>query len=313
MIKFLFNTILNLLYFSAFAQPNVINNATSVITKSALFETISFLASDKMNGRYTGSKEADTVAKYIANQFEKIGLFPVVGNDNYFQNFTIKTDRAEIKASNVMGIIPRKDTTENSIVIISAHYDHIGNGANGAMKIDSNDNIYNGANDNAAGVAALLEIAKYYTQLDENKYTIIFIAFAAEEWGLLGSTYESKILNSSLIKAVINIDMIGRPMSKNLEKCMVVSNNSAFIIKKLNKYLKRAKNFFIEDQYPFENLNSRADHASFPKCKNAFTLMSTSANDEFYHAPNDTIDTIDFPFLTKTVINIADACRIFIK
>ena len=107
--------------------------------------------------------------------------------------------------------------------------------------------------------------------------------------------------------------MLGRPMSKKIEKCMVISNNSNSIIKKLNKNLKIDKKYFIEDQYPLDNMNVRADHASFPRCKNAFTLICTSPKDEFYHAPDDTIETIDFPFLTKTVINIAEACRIFIK
>jgi Peptidase family M28 len=102
-------------------------------------------------------------------------------------------------------------------------------------------------------------------------------------------------------------------MSQRNEKCMVISNNSSSIIKKLNRNLKTTKKYFIEDQYPLENMNSRSDHASFTKCKNAFTLISTSPKDEFYHAPGDTIDTIDFPFLLKTTLNIAEACRVFIK
>jgi Zn-dependent M28 family amino/carboxypeptidase len=212
-----------------------------------------------------------------------------------------------------MGIIPRKDTSQDSIIIISAHYDHIGNGKYGAMRSSENDTIYNGANDNAAGVASLIEIAKYYTLLNENRHTIVFIAFAAEEWGLLGSRHEAEVFNNLLIKAVINIDMIGRPISKRVKKCMVISNNSKGIIKKLNSNVKSGVIFFIDDKYPFESLKLRADHASFPNCKNAFTLICTSPEDEFYHAPGDTIDTIDFPFLTTTVKNIAEACRIFIK
>ena len=313
-MKILLNIIIYFFYFSGSAQDNTINNSAGIITKNALFEVISFLASDKMNGRYVGTKEIDSAAKYIAIKFEEAGLFPIVENNNYFQDFTITTNHGDVvKATNVIGIIPPKNTTQDSIVIISAHYDHIGNGINGGMKDDATDNIYNGANDNAAGVAALIEIAKYYTILNENKYAIVFIAFTAEEWGLVGSRYEGQFLNNSLIKAVVNIEMIGRPMDKKKEKCMVISDNSNSIIKKLNQKLNLSNKYFIEDQYPLENLNVRADHASFPKCKNAFTLICTSPKDQYYHAPDDTIDTIDFPFLLKTILNIAEACRIFIK
>jgi Zn-dependent M28 family amino/carboxypeptidase len=313
MIKILLHFIFSFLYLSALAQSDYINEASKTITKNALYETIFFLASDTMKGRNTGTKEIDSAAQYIANKFEEAGLFSIAENNDYFQDFIITTSKGGVKATNVMGVIPRKDTTQDSIVIISAHYDHIGNGNNGAMKTNVSDSIYNGANDNASGVASLIEIAKYYTLLNENKYAIVFIAFTAEEWGLVGSRYESGLLNSSLIKAVINLDMIGRPINKRFQKCMVVTNNSGPIIKKLNKTLQTTKKYFIEDQYPLENLNLRADHASFPNCKNAFTLICTSPKDEFYHAPDDTIDTIDFPFLLKTTINIAEACRAFIK
>jgi Zn-dependent M28 family amino/carboxypeptidase len=310
MTKFFLNFILTISFFSINAQPVKID---TVITSKDLYEIVSVLSSDKMNGRYTGSKEIDSAALYISKKFEEAGLYPVAGNNYYFQDFKVATKNGEVKATNIVGVIPRKDTTQDSIIIICAHYDHIGNGNLGAMKKDRNDNIYNGANDDAAGVAALIEIAKYYSILKENKYAILFIAFSAEEWGLIGSKYENEMLNSNLLKAVINMDMIGRPISKKMQKCMVISDNSTSIIKQLNESLNDVNKFFIEDQYPLEFLNSRADHASFPNCKNAFTLICTSPNDEFYHSPKDSIETINFPFLLKTTLNIAEACRLFIK
>jgi Zn-dependent M28 family amino/carboxypeptidase len=313
MIKFLFNIVLVFFCFSASAQSNITNNDTSIITRNSLFETISFLSSDKMKGRFTGTIEVDSAAEYIARKFEEVGLYPIINNKYYFQDFIIPTNKGNVKATNVMGIIPRKDSTQDSIIIISAHYDHIGNGNIGAMKTIPEDTIYNGANDNAAGVAAIIEIAKYYNLLNENKYNVLFIAFAAEEWGLVGSNFENSLLDGVPIKAVINIDMIGRPMSRNNKKCMVISDNSRKIIKVLNNSLKSNVKFFIEDQFPLEYLNKRADHASFTSCKNSFTLTCTSPKDEFYHAPNDTIETLDFSFLAITVKNIAEACRVFIK
>ena len=135
MLKFLLNIVVYFLYFTAPAQTDTINTAANIITRNALFQTISVLASDKMNGRYTGTKEVDSAAKYIATKFEEVGLFTAAENNNYFQDFTITTNSGKlVKATNVMGIIPRKDTTQDSIVIISAHYDHIGNGNIGAIR-----------------------------------------------------------------------------------------------------------------------------------------------------------------------------------
>lgn len=285
----------------------------STILRDSLWTSISFLASDKLKGRYTGTKESTLAATYIANKFESAGLYSVIGNDNYFQYFTITTNHGDVKATNVMGILPAKDSLMDSIVIMSAHYDHIGRGNIGAKKTNNKDNIYNGANDNAAGVAAIIEIAKYYSSLNENTYNIVFIAFDAEEWGLLGSEVETKFLNTSLIKAVINLDMIGRPISNTIKKCMVISEESKPIITALNNSSIGENNYFIADQFPSENLLKRTDQASFSDCKKAFTLICSAPDDKYYHSPNDTIETIDFPFLTKAVINIAEACRIFIK
>jgi Zn-dependent M28 family amino/carboxypeptidase len=304
------NFIFLFFYHSASAQSIIID---STQLKDSLCASISFLASDKLKGRYTGTKESTLAATYIANKFENAGLYSVLSNDNYFQHFTITTNRGDVKATNVMGILPSKDSMMDSIVIISAHYDHIGRGNIGAKKSNFKDNIYNGANDNAAGVAAIIEIAKYYSSLNENKYGIVFIAFDAEEWGLLGSEVETKFLNTSLIKAVINLDMIGRPINTSTKRCMVIGEKSPQVIAKLNSSSIKELNYFISDQFPHDNMKNRADHASFNDCEYAFTLICSSPNDEYYHAPNDTIETIDFPFLTTTVMNIAEACRIFIK
>jgi Zn-dependent M28 family amino/carboxypeptidase len=310
MIKNFMCLILQFFFVSLFAQSKLID---SVSLTNSLYNSISFLSSNKLKGRFTGTKESKEAASYIADKFENAGLYQLKENDRYFQHFTINTNNGDVSAINVMGILPSKDSLMDSVLLITAHYDHIGHGKIGAMKSSFKDNIYNGANDNAAGVAAIIEIAKYYSYLSENKYDIIFIAFDAEEWGLLGSEVETKFLNTSLIKAVINLDMIGRPIDTKTKKCMVVSEKSKQIISKLNGASIKNHNFFISDQFPGDNMINRTDQASFNDCEYSFSLVCSSPNDEYYHAPNDTIETIDFPFLTTTVMNIAEACRIFVK
>src|SRR5262249_45485969 len=117
---------------------------------------------------------------------------------------------------NVVGAIQGKSKADE-VIIFSAHYDHIGTistnpapfaGGNAAVR--KRDTIYNGANDNASGISALISLAKYFEKENTNGRTIIFVAFAGEELGTLGSEYFISFIAADLITAVINMDMIGR-------------------------------------------------------------------------------------------------------
>lgn len=282
-------------------------NIDSSITSMSLFMHVKFLASDALKGRSTGTPEAVVAANYIADEFKKAGLLTLKGNEGYFQNFAIDFGVATMPAINVIGALPG-NIKSDSIIIISAHYDHVGM----SQSASDSDMIYNGANDNASGVAAMIEIAKYYSSLKENKYTLFFIAFAAEELGLMGSKYESSITDNRYIKSVINIDMIGKPMPHKPNKCMVITTALPKMIRRLNREI-TSQDFFIRDQYPKERLELRTDAASFPGCKEAFSFTTFYTGDELYHKPGDELNTIDFTYMTFAVKNIAQACRIFIK
>ena len=180
------------------------------------------------------------------------------------------------------------------------------------MKTDGTDSIYNGANDNASGVAVLIELAKYYSVLKANRFTLIFIAFSGEEMGLLGSGYQSRLINYDYLKAVINMDMVGRPIRKKFSKCMVLAEESKNIITVLNRQLPKKK-FFIADKFPGQELWMRSDNASFQRCKTAFSFMCSSPDNKYYHSPGDELNTINFPFLLLAAGNIARGCLAFIK
>ena len=159
-----------------------------------------YLASDKLEGRGQGSVGAELAAKYIAKQFKEMGLKPWNG-DSYLQKFDIPGQ--EKKESNVAGYIGSEYHSDKSIVFM-AHYDAYGI----RKKEGETDSICNGARDNAAGVAALIELARNFTKLQAPKHNLVFVSTAAEEFGLHGSKFYLKnpVFPSDEIIICLNID-----------------------------------------------------------------------------------------------------------
>lgn len=170
--------------------------ALELISADSLRGHVSFLASDVLEGRATPSRGLDIAAEYIAAQFRRAGLEPA-GDDGYFQ--TASTAR------NVAGVLRGSDPVlKDTCVLVSAHYDHLG--AHG-------DRIYNGANDDASGTAAVIEMAAAFARLRERpKRSILFVAFFGEEKGLLGSRHYVAHPLFPIEKTVagINLEQIGR-------------------------------------------------------------------------------------------------------
>jgi hypothetical protein len=160
------------------------------------------LASDKYKGRRAGDAGARAAADYIFRQFSNVGLKPWVaaGLGSYTQHFSI----GEIDSDNIIGMIPGTSPQE-SYIILGAHYDHLG--------LDVNGNVFNGADDNAAGVAAMLEAARIFQRLNlKPKKTIVFCAFSGEEEKSLGAISLGQLLVSKGLAQnteIINIDGIG--------------------------------------------------------------------------------------------------------
>lgn len=189
--------------------------ANAQISEKKLKKHIHYLAADKMKGRQTGSKEAETAAIYIETQFKKYGLTPM-GTEGFRQPFEAKVKRVVVadsirKSANIIGFL---DNSAAYTIVVGAHYDHIGYGDLGNSKDSLNiGKIHNGADDNASGVAGLLELAKYYAKNGiKERFNLLFIAFGAEELGLLGSKYfvEHPTVALNTLHWMLNMDMIGR-------------------------------------------------------------------------------------------------------
>ena len=187
--------------------------------KVTMREDIAFLASDSLKGRETGTLYEMEAAHYLQERMKNIGLLPKGNAGTYFQTFSFKpkTDPhsevqfvggdSTITGTNVIGFI---DNKADKTVIIGAHYDHLGMGGEGSLYADG-EAIHNGADDNASGVAVLLNLAaKLKDTITQNNY--LFMAFSGEEMGLLGSNYFSKNPTIDLSKAnyMLNMDMVGR-------------------------------------------------------------------------------------------------------
>ncbi len=174
-------------------------NTAQTSVSDQLLKDVETLSLDSYEGRKTGTKGAEMARTYLTSRLLEIGLKPYPGMNSYEQNFEVKgrNGAAAIEGKNLIAYIPGK--TDN-IIVISAHYDHVG--------VIKNE-IFNGADDNASGVAGLLQFAKYFSKNKPNN-TLIFAIFDAEEMGLQGAkAFVAKPpVAIEKIKLNINMDMI---------------------------------------------------------------------------------------------------------
>lgn len=243
-------------------------------------------------------------------------------------SFKINFVKKQAVAYNVIGILEGKDAQlKNEAIIIGAHYDHLGHGGQGSLAINSTE-IHHGADDNASGVAAMLELARQFAKEKNNKRTLIFIAFGGEEEGLLGSKFYVKNPVFPLDKtvAMINMDMVGRLRDDKLTiggigtanewKNLIGSQNVKKTEEKQYGNGRNGSNITIDVNitHPFQlSLNEDgfgpSDHSSFYG-KQIPVLFFFTGSHEDYHKPTDTADKINYDGLLKVenfVSNIVKA------
>jgi hypothetical protein len=185
--------------------------AAQQIDAKQLKKHIEVLASDKLEGRGTGSTGEHLAADYLIKQFKRYGLI-AKGTDGYKQSFSAKIDSAhQTQAANVVAYL---DNGAAKTVVIGAHYDHLGTGEqSGSLDPNPKGKIHNGADDNASGVSGVLELARYFAKNGvKEQQNFLFICFSGEELGLLGSKYyaNNPTIDLATVNYMINLDMIGR-------------------------------------------------------------------------------------------------------
>lgn len=207
-----------------------------------------------------------------------------------------------IPYKNVVGILPGK-SKNGEIVIFSGHYDHLGIAKANA----EGDSIYNGANDDAAGITAVIMLSNYFSKLKNNERTIVFAAFTAEESGGFGSQYFSRQFDPAKVMAMFNIEMIGTESKWGTNSAYITGYEKTDMGQILEKNLTGTNFKFYPDPYPQQSLFYRSDNATLARLGVPAHTISTSKMDseKFYHTLDDEIETLDMKNMAEIIKAIA--------
>jgi hypothetical protein len=261
--------------------------AQRIVEPPRLLDDIKFLTDDRLRGRATGSPGADSAAGYLARRFSEVGLQPAAGG--WFQSFTVGRDaRRQGKAGgvvgkNVIGILPGRDPVlRNQTVVLGAHYDHLGLGGFGSLDPDSTGLVHNGADDNASGVAGLIQVAARLAASPPAR-TVVFIAFGGEELGLLGSAHyvQAPIYPLTGTLAMVNLDMVGRLRNGRL---LVFGARSAKEFPALLDSLNWYAGFDLRAQ---GDGYGPSDHSSFYAAKRPVLHLFTDLHEDYHRTTDD--------------------------
>lgn len=276
---------------------------SQTISEKTVQKHLETLASDEMQGRRAGSEGIEKAAQYIEKEFKRIGLKTYGDLKTYRQTFTFKPRRSNdsITSSNIIGILEGK-SRKDEMVIISAHYDHLG-----MKKEGEGDLIFNGANDNATGVTGVLALAEYFAEKNDNERTIVFIAFTAEEMGLIGSRHFGKGIDASKFIAGINLEMIGKEPGTGPKTAWLTGFERSDFGKIIQKNLEGTEYKLYPDPYPAYQLFFRSDNASLAMLGVPSHTFSTTQidKDPDYHKVSDDAKTLDVGVMTETIKAVA--------
>lgn len=264
--------------------------AVEAITNEDLRGHVAYLADDALEGRLAGGAGAQKAAEYLAQQLAKRSLQPAGVEGGYLQPFG-KGYR------NVLAVLPGSDPKlRREVIVLGAHYDHIGRGEEGKSR-GGVGQIHNGADDNASGVAGLLELAKVFTLLPERpKRTVLFAFWDAEEIGAVGSKHwaSQPTLPDHRVVFMLGLDMIGRLREETLT---VFGTRTSYGLRRLLS----EQNQWVGLRLDFNwKLAPNSDHYSFIERKIPALLFHTGLHED-YHRPTDDVDRIHFEGMAAVV------------
>lgn len=313
MKKISFLSILLILSISCTTQKASVENTSptkysNTITAEDLKTHLYIVAADSMEGRETGSAGQKKAGKYLISQYQKNNIPFPKGATNYYQPIpaaflNAKRNDNLSDSENIWAYIEGSEKP-NEVLVISAHYDHVGM---------SNDEIYNGADDDGSGTVALLEIAQAFEIAKKEghgpKRSILFLHVTGEEHGLHGSRFYSENPLFPIENTItdINIDMIGRRDDAHAD-----SNNYVYVIgaNRLStdldnictianaKFTQLILDYKYNDPKDPNRFYERSDHYNFAKkgIPSVFLFNGTHAD---YHKPTDSADKIEYDALAK--------------
>jgi hypothetical protein len=269
-----------------------------------------FLASDELHGRGSATRDEHLAATYIASLFQGFGLEPGGDNGSFLQKAPLPNplpDRIKQRLSkfedtprtetwNVVGILRGSDTkTQQDAILLTAHLDHLGIGP--AVNGDS---IYNGADDDASGTTAVIELARTLSQGKRPKRTVLFVLFGSEELGGFGNRYfiEHTPVPLDHIVANLEFEMIGRP-----DPAVPAGNLwlTGYERSNLGPELAQHGAHIVGDPHPKEQFFQRSDNYALAKRGVVAQTVSSFNLHKDYHQPSDEISRLDFPYMTTAI------------
>lgn len=265
------------------------------------------LADDALLGRGFGSESGAEAAEYIKGEFIEAGIEPL--NGSYYHDFVHRSGILNINGRNVVGLITGSDPDlKDEYIVIGAHYDHLG------WEFEDGDTVvYNGADDNATGVSAVIELGRYFAAHQSDlKRSVVLIAFDGEESGLIGSKrfVKDTVISHDAMKAMFSIDMIGmyeKHGGMELGGIELLSNYDVFMDRGTAASLVIIKSTDAV-------LQNRTDTAPFGKVGIPASYVNTGIRESEYHKPTDDADIIDYDgmvliidFMTEMVMGMSQA------
>lgn len=235
-----------------------------------------------------------------------LALTEELAADSYEVEASASTEQSGL--ANVVGVLPGRRSDE--IVLFSAHYDHIG-----IREAVDGDTIANGANDDASGTTAVIELARYFHAKGEPERTLVFAAFTAEEMGGYGSSYLSRQFDPDQIVAMFNIEMIGKVSAAGPHNAWITGFERSDFGEILQQTVRGTEYTFSADPYPDQNLFYRSDNATLARLGvPAHSISTTQIDiDPDYHQVSDEVETLDLGHLTDTIRAIAIAASTIVS
>ena len=273
--------------------------AAATITEADFLGRVAVLAHDSMRGRATPSPEIEEAARWIAEEFADMGLEPGGDGGGFIHRYSFRprrvdVDAAPIDAPNVAAILTGSDPElRGEYVVFSAHMDHVGVGQPDA----AGDSIYNGADDDASGTAAVIEIAEAFVALEQAPpRSTVFLLVSGEERGLHGSRAYADAppepVGSGRMVANLNMDMVGRNWPDTIVAIGKEHSDLGATLERVNAAHPELGMTAIDDLWPEENFYFRSDHFNFAR-NGVPVLFFFNGTHEDYHRPSDEAELID--------------------
>jgi len=269
-----------------------------VILRASLKKNLKYLSSNELLGRETGTEGIEEAAVFIEIVFEENNIKP------YYKTYRDTFGVGNKTAYNLIGVLEGKDPVlKKEFIILGAHYDHIG-----IEKAINGDSIANGANDNASGTVGVLELAKYFSKIHDNKRSLLFVLFSAEEMGLRGSKHIAEKLNSEGLNlyAMLNFEMIGVPMKDKNYLAYVTGFEGSNLAEKFNEYSNSKILGFLPQADEYKLFERSDNYPFFQEFNIPAQTISTFdfTNYDYYHHVSDEAEKMDFSHISNLIQSV---------